>query len=73
MLVIQRPTVEQLDDGESTRGRFAIGPLEHGFGHTATMHSTNIDHLHEMASRINTSIFVKNGPSFATARLLHAP
>jgi acyl-CoA reductase-like NAD-dependent aldehyde dehydrogenase len=38
---------------------------EHGFGHTATMHSTNIDHLHEMARRINTSIFVKNGPSFA--------
>lgn len=34
MLVIQRPTVEQLDDGETTRGRFAIGPLEHGFGHT---------------------------------------
>jgi acyl-CoA reductase-like NAD-dependent aldehyde dehydrogenase len=38
---------------------------EHGFGHTATMHSTNIDHLHAMAKRINTSIFVKNGPSFA--------
>lgn len=38
---------------------------EHGFGHTATMHSTNIDHLHEMAKVINTSIFVKNGPSFA--------
>ena len=34
MLVIQRPTVEQLDDGESTRGKFAIGPLEPGFGHT---------------------------------------
>ncbi len=34
MLVIQRPTVEQLDDGESNRGRFAIGPLEPGFGHT---------------------------------------
>ncbi len=38
---------------------------EHGFGHTATMHSTNIDHLHQMARVINTSIFVKNGPSFA--------
>jgi len=38
---------------------------EHGFGHTATMHSTNVDHLHEMARAINTSIFVKNGPSFA--------
>jgi acyl-CoA reductase-like NAD-dependent aldehyde dehydrogenase len=38
---------------------------EHGFGHTATMHSTNIDHLSTMAKIINTSIFVKNGPSFA--------
>ncbi|MCA3013796.1 MAG: aldehyde dehydrogenase, partial [Myxococcaceae bacterium] len=38
---------------------------EHGFGHTATMHSTNIDHLSAMAKVINTSIFVKNGPSFA--------
>ena len=34
MLVIQRPTVEQLDDGQTSRGSFAIGPLEHGFGHT---------------------------------------
>ncbi|MGI9596795.1 MAG: DNA-directed RNA polymerase subunit alpha [Acidimicrobiales bacterium] len=34
MLVIQRPTVEQIDDGESKRGKFAIGPLEPGFGHT---------------------------------------
>ncbi|KFE69390.1 aldehyde dehydrogenase family protein [Hyalangium minutum] len=38
---------------------------EHGFGHTATMHSTNVDHLSTMARLINTSIFVKNGPSFA--------
>jgi acyl-CoA reductase-like NAD-dependent aldehyde dehydrogenase len=38
---------------------------EHGFGHTATMHSTNIDALSAMARVINTSIFVKNGPSFA--------
>lgn len=38
---------------------------EHGFGHTATMHSTNIDHLSAMAKIMNTSIFVKNGPSFA--------
>lgn len=38
---------------------------EHGFGHTATMHSTNIDALSAMARVIDTSIFVKNGPSFA--------
>jgi DNA-directed RNA polymerase subunit alpha len=34
MLVIQRPSVEQLDDGEATLGRFAVGPLEPGFGHS---------------------------------------
>ncbi len=36
---------------------------EHGFGHTATMYSRNIENLHKMACMINTSIFVKNGPS----------
>jgi acyl-CoA reductase-like NAD-dependent aldehyde dehydrogenase len=39
--------------------------VEHGFGHTATMHSRNIDHLSRMAREINASIFVKNGPSVA--------
>jgi propionaldehyde dehydrogenase len=38
---------------------------EHAFGHTAVMHSTNIDRLHQMARAINTSIFVKNAPSYA--------
>lgn len=38
---------------------------EHGFGHTASMFSRNIDHLSEMARRVNTSIFVKNGPNLA--------
>jgi acyl-CoA reductase-like NAD-dependent aldehyde dehydrogenase len=37
---------------------------EHGFGHTASMYSTNIDALSAMARTINTSIFVKNGPNF---------
>ncbi|MEN9506465.1 MAG: DNA-directed polymerase alpha subunit [Actinomycetota bacterium] len=34
MLVIQRPTVEPIDDAENHRQSFAIGPLEPGFGHT---------------------------------------
>lgn len=34
MLVIQRPTVEALGEPESNRQRFAIGPLEPGFGFT---------------------------------------
>ncbi len=34
MLVIQRPTVESLGEEENNRQRFAVGPLEPGFGHT---------------------------------------
>jgi DNA-directed RNA polymerase subunit alpha len=34
MLVIQRPTVEPVGEEEDSRQRFAIGPLEPGFGHT---------------------------------------
>ena len=34
MLVMQRPTVELLEPAEENRQRFAIGPLEPGFGHT---------------------------------------
>src|SRR6187431_3809601 len=34
MLVIQRPTVEPVGDEEANRQRFAISPLEPGFGHT---------------------------------------
>ena len=34
MLVMQRPTVELLEPPEENRQRFAIGPLEPGFGHT---------------------------------------
>ena len=38
---------------------------EHGFGHTASMYSKNIDHLHRMARVSNVSIYVKNAPNFA--------
>ncbi|MBA3303353.1 MAG: DNA-directed RNA polymerase subunit alpha [Actinomycetota bacterium] len=34
MLVIQRPSVEPLGEAGPTRQRFAVGPLEPGFGHT---------------------------------------
>ena len=34
MLVIQRPSVEAVDDEGGSRQRFAISPLEPGFGHT---------------------------------------
>lgn len=34
MLVMQRPTVESIGEETHNRQRFAIGPLEPGFGHT---------------------------------------
>lgn len=34
MLVIQRPTVEAIEEQEGNRQRFAVGPLEPGFGYT---------------------------------------
>jgi DNA-directed RNA polymerase subunit alpha len=34
MLIIQRPTVEPINEEEANRQRFAVGPLEPGFGHT---------------------------------------
>jgi propionaldehyde dehydrogenase len=38
---------------------------EHGYGHTAVMHSKNVERLSQMAYRINTAIFVKNGMASA--------
>ena len=38
---------------------------EHGFRHTAHMHSKNIDHLTRFARAVETTIFVKNAPSYA--------
>jgi propionaldehyde dehydrogenase len=39
--------------------------VEHGFRHTAIMHSKNIDNLTKFAKEIQTTIFVKNGPSYS--------
>jgi aldehyde dehydrogenase len=40
---------------------FAV-KAEHGFGHSASMHSLNLKNLDKMARVIDCSIFVKNGP-----------
>jgi DNA-directed RNA polymerase subunit alpha len=34
VLIIQRPTVEAIDEEEHNRQRFSVGPLDPGFGHT---------------------------------------
>ena len=39
--------------------------VEHGFRHTASIHSHDIEKLSAMARVMNCSLFVKNGPNFA--------
>ncbi len=38
---------------------------EQGNGHSAIMHSKNLDNLSRMAKEMNCSIFVKNGPAYS--------
>ncbi len=38
---------------------------EHGFRHTASIHSTNVEAITKMARAMNCSIFVANGPNYA--------
>jgi propionaldehyde dehydrogenase len=53
-------TVDSFEDGLAT-----CLFLEDGLHHTATMHSLNMERLNKMARAMKTSIFVKNGPSYA--------
>ncbi len=39
--------------------------IEQGLHHTAVVHSQNIERLNRSAQRMQTSVFVKNGPSLA--------
>jgi propionaldehyde dehydrogenase len=39
--------------------------VEHGYRHTAIMHSRNVEHLSVLAKAIQTTIFIKNAPSYA--------
>ncbi len=43
---------------------FAV-ECEHGFKHTASIHSKNIDKLSKMAKVMNCSVFIKNGPNYS--------
>jgi aldehyde dehydrogenase len=43
----------------------AARQAEHGFRHTAIIHSRLVDHMTYMGREMNTTIYVKNGPSVA--------
>ena len=56
------PIVRVADIDEAIRLAVAA---EHGNRHTAHMHSKNIDNLTRFARAVETTIFVKNAPSYA--------
>lgn len=60
MPILPIVTVDSFEEGLAT----ALF-LENGLHHTATMHSLNMERLNKMARVMKTSIFVKNGPSYA--------
>jgi len=62
MLMPVFPMVRVQDVGAGIREAVKA---EYGFFHTAVMHSKSIDNLHDMARAVNTSLFVKNAPSYA--------
>ena len=37
--------------------------IEQGYRHTATIHSESIEHMNRAAKKLQTAVFVKNGPS----------
>lgn len=55
--VVRFPSVEEAM-------HFAV-ECEHGFRHTAIMHSRNIANLSKMAKMMDCSVFVKNGPCYS--------
>jgi propionaldehyde dehydrogenase len=59
------PVIPLFRTHSSTDALAAAVRVEHGFHHTATMHSTNIDNMSAMARVCNCSIFVKNDASYA--------
>jgi aldehyde dehydrogenase len=38
---------------------------EHGFRHTAMIHSHNVHNMTKMGKAVDTTLFIKNGPSMA--------
>ena len=52
--------VRDIDEGIALAKHY-----EHGFRHTAIIHSNNVTNMTKMAKALDTTIFVKNGPCMA--------
>lgn len=62
---LMMPVLPVVRVSDVERGYEAAIQAEHGFRHTAVMHSQNVARLSAFAKAVQTTIFVKNGPSYA--------
>ena len=62
MLMPVLPIVRVRDIDEAVEEAFRA---ERGCKHSAMIHSTNVHHMSQAAKRMNTTIFVKNAPSYS--------
>lgn len=62
-LELLMPLVPLIKAGDFEEALEIAFDLEQGFKHTAVIHSESIDRLNRAAKKMQTSVFVKNGPS----------
>ncbi|GAA0476056.1 aldehyde dehydrogenase EutE [Alkalibacterium psychrotolerans] len=60
MPIVPVVTVDDFEEAMET-----VYKIEQNLKHTATMHSQNLTRINQLAKKMNTSLFVVNGPSFA--------
>ena len=53
-------------DADSRPGIEAAIRAEHGYRHTALIHSRNVDNVTRMARALNTTLFIQNAPCYAS-------
>ncbi|GAB2323546.1 aldehyde dehydrogenase EutE [Alkalibacterium sp. m-11] len=59
------PIVPVITVGDFEEAMETVYKIEQNLKHTATMHSQNLTRINQVAKKMNTSLFVVNGPSFA--------
>jgi len=62
---LMMPILGMVTAKDFTAGMETAVWLEHGYRHSAHIHSTNVYRLREYTKEVNTTIVVKNAPSYA--------
>jgi propionaldehyde dehydrogenase len=61
---LMMPVLPMVRTSDVDQGIAMAVRAEHGFKHTAMMHSLSVDRLTKMAKEVDSTLFVKNGPCY---------